>query len=69
MPDNAKIKSTEIILQMHRKEIDDNELRIEKLEDSFQKAGTKWDFRLDELNGFIEEIKEQLEEYEKRLKS
>lgn len=36
--------------------------KIEALEDSLQKCGVKWDFRLDELNGFITEMKEQREE-------
>lgn len=33
---------------------------ISELGDRLQKCGVKWDFRLDELNGFIEELKEDI---------
>lgn len=34
--------------------------KIEKLEDKLAKCGVKWDFRLDELHGFITDIHKKI---------
>jgi len=41
------------------------ESKIAELGDNLQKCGIKWDFRLDELNGFITELKERLDRGDK----
>lgn len=43
------------------------EKELSELQDVFQKAGVKWDFRLDELNGFITELKENQAYWEKEV--
>ena len=41
--------------------------RISNLEDNLQKCGVKWDFRLDEQHGFIDELKERFENHKHLL--